>query len=171
MSKISATRKSPLPVLDIARNIAKLAENLNQYLEEHSLPHPCYELGYHAPETAEYETLLGPLVNTTQDFLRLINGPKKSITSLILTHYDLAAYQAALEFNFFEAVPLGSEASIDLEDLASAVDIDVDRVGRIMRFLATQRVFKERNPNVFQHTSFSALFVEDIGFKAAALRE
>ena len=158
-------------ILAIAKKIGSLSELLNRYIEDNSLPPPSFESGYRAPETVEYEHLLAPLVDTTQDFLRLINGPKKSITSLLLTHYDLAAYQVALEFDFFDKVPLGPRAGIHLNDLASAVGIDTDRVGRIMRFLVTQQTFEESSPDEFRHTSSSAIFVEDPGFKAAALRE
>lgn len=168
---MTALSEGQASILAIARKIASLSETLNRYIEDNTLPPPCYEPGYRAPATAEYEHLLAPLVDTTQDFLRLINGPKKSMTSLLLTHYDLAAYQVALEFDFFEKVPLDSTACIRLNDLASAVGLDADRVGRIMRILVTQRTFEESSPDKFRHTSSSALFVEDPGFKAAALRE
>ena len=171
MAKMTPKTKVQAGILTIAKQIVNLAEPLSQYIEENSLPPPCYEPGYRAPETSQYERLLAPLLDTTQDFLRLINGPKKSLTSLLLTHYDLAAYQVALEFDFFEKVPLGPEACIHLNDLASAVGMDADRVGRIMRFLATEQTFEESSPDVFRHTSSSALFVEDPGFKAAAIRE
>ena len=158
-------------ILDLARQIVKLAESLVQHLEEQQLPEPSYEASYRAPETPEFETLLSPLNEVTHDFLRLINGPKRFMTSQLLAHYDLAAYQVALEFNFFEAIPIGHGKSMHLKELAKTVDIDEDRVGRIMRFLATQKVFEEAQTNVFRHTSNSALFATDADLKAAGLMQ
>lgn len=63
-------------------------------------------------------------------------------------------YQVALEFNSFEVVPLGSEASIHPKDSVRAVKLDRDGAGRIMQFLAIQRKFEEHGPDVFPHTSF-----------------
>jgi hypothetical protein len=158
-------------VLELARQISRLTEPLVQYLEKNQLPDPNYGPTYRAPETLEYEAFLAPLNEATQDFTRLVNGPKRSLTSLLITHYDLAAYQVALEFGFFEAVPIGPGESINLKDLAEAVNIDEDRTGRIMKFLATQRVFEEVDTDVFQHTSSSALFALDEELKAAALMQ
>ncbi|KAL8758327.1 MAG: hypothetical protein Q9199_001583 [Rusavskia elegans] len=168
---MSNTGESFSHLLASAKQIMHLTESLDQYFRDHSFQQPSFEQDYLSPDTTEYDDLLAPLFDKTQDFLRLIDGPKRTITSLMLMHYDLAAYQAALEFKFFEAVPLGSMNSIHIEELASAVQLDKDRVGRIMRFLATQRMFDEHSPGNFRHTSSSALLAKDSDLRATALRE
>ena len=71
----------------------------------------------------------------------------------------------ALDFNFFEAVPL--EGSVLLSEIAKTVGMDEDRVGRVMRLLASQRVFVESQPDVFRHTATSALVASDKAIKAS----
>lgn len=140
-----------------------------RYFEQHGLSNPSYDTKYRAPETSEFDALLTKLNEVTYDSLRLINGPKKSMASLLQAHYDLAAYQVALEFGFFEAVPIGAGESIHLKDLAKKVNIDENRVGRIMKFLSTQGVFEEVDIDVFQHMSHSAIFTTNAEVKALGL--
>lgn len=158
-------------IVELAEEISRLAQPLSKYFSDNELTPPNHGPAYCAPETDEYEALLSPLNEVIQEFLQLINGPKKTLTSLLLAHYDLAAYQVALEFGFFEAVPLGKGDSMHLEELARIVDVDKDRVGRIMKFLATQMVFQEIETDVFAHTANSALFATDSDLRAAGLMQ
>lgn len=81
-------------------------------------------------------------------------------------HQDLAALQTALELNLFSHVPV--EGTISLNILAQKAGVDEDRIRRIMRFLTTQRTFKEPTTNHFGHTAQSVLFVREPGLYAAA---
>lgn len=158
-------------ILELAGQIPRLTEAIAQYLDKQQLPAPSYQPDSRAPETPQYDALLAPLNEVTQDLLRLVNGPKRSLASLMLAHYDLAAFQVALECGFFEAVPIGDGASIPVKDLSKIVKVDEDRVRRIIKFLATHRVFVEIEPDIFQHTSASALFAMDMELKAAGLMQ
>ena len=132
---------------------------------------PSYHPNSRAPETPQYDALLAPFNEVTMDLHRLLNGPKGSLTSLMLAHYDLVAFQVALEFGFFEAVPIGNRESIALKNLSKIVKVDEDRVRRIMKFLATHCVFVETETDIFQHTSASALFSMDVELTAAGLMQ
>jgi hypothetical protein len=111
------------------------------------------------PLTQAHVRLRNELNDTAADLLRLVNGPKTDIQTSICTIYDLAAWQVACEFNIFEAVP--QTGSISVQEIALKVGVDGDRIGRIMRILATDRVFAETGKDMFEHTSRSILYARD----------
>lgn len=144
----------------LASQVLELTEHVVDYLKKHERPpgsatDPVPSDVPETPETPEYEALRIPLNEAANDLLRMVNGPRNTICSFLSTHYDLAAYQAALELKFFEAVPVDGE--IGLSKLAKTVGLDEDRTGRIVRFLATERVFIEPKHSIFKHTATSAL--------------
>ena len=106
------------------------------------------------------------LKEAANDLIRLVNGPKNLTRSLVSTLYDLAALQIALEYKVFSAIPLNH--SISLSELSKAVGMDEDRLGRIVRLLATHRIFIEPEAGVFGHTATSALLAKDSEVNAGA---
>lgn len=169
--RVSEIAESNAPdLLELAQQISELTKQTANYFDQKQKRKPTF--GAHSPavpETPEYEALRAPLNDAANDLLRLVNGPKSSMRSFLCTHYDLAAYQIALEFNFFEIVP--ETGGMALSDLAKAAAMDEDRAGRIMKLLTTQRVFAEVESDVFGHTATSMLFVRDSELKAAALMQ
>jgi hypothetical protein len=156
-------------LLELAQQISELTKQIANYYDQNQKPKPTFGAQSPAvPETPEYGALRAPLNDAANDLLRLVNGPKSSMRSFLCTHYDLAAYQVALECNFFEIVP---KIGMALADLAKAAAMDEDRAGRIMKFLTTQRVFAEVGSNMFEHTATSMLFARDSELKAAALMQ
>ncbi|KAH8723052.1 S-adenosyl-L-methionine-dependent methyltransferase [Phaeosphaeriaceae sp. PMI808] len=121
-------------------------------------------------EKTEYDSqTCRSLKNQLNDALEvlqlLVLGPKGVFKKLQLSHYDLAAFQVALEFELFGHVPLQGE--ISLYQLSQRVSLGEDRLGRILRVLALQRVFQEVREDVFVHTPSSALMETDKSFRAA----
>lgn len=150
-------KESPLA---LAESILSLTQTLVRHLRETSHSLPDFSVSSPGPPlTSTYESLRFSLNTAALDLLRLVNGPKSTFRTFFTTHYDLAAYQVALEFKFFALVPLNSP--ITVEALAKQAGIAEDRVGMVMRILATQRVFKEREKGVFEHTSASAVIARD----------
>lgn len=66
--------------------------------------------------------------------------------------YDLAAFQIALDFDFFALVP--AEGEISLEELVNKAGLDRDRTSRVVRLLITHRFFQEHKPGFISHNSF-----------------
>ncbi|KAL8729320.1 MAG: hypothetical protein Q9166_004817 [cf. Caloplaca sp. 2 TL-2023] len=116
--------------------------------------------------SADYEELKNAVNEAANDLLLLINGPKTFLRTFLTTHYELAAYQAAIEFKFFENVP--RQGSIHVAKLAETVGMDEDRTGRFLRLLATQRVFKEVKEDYFAHTAASMALAVDPEVNSAA---
>ncbi|MCJ1377214.1 hypothetical protein MMC17_000306 [Xylographa soralifera] len=158
-------------------NLLRLAEEIHsktydivQHLKAHQQAEPTFEISSPAIdqqiETQDYEATKNALNQAVSDLLMLVNGPKAFLRTFLVTHYELAAYQVAVEYKFFENVPLNGEISVS--ELAEIVGIDEDRVGRFLRLLATQRVFKEVREDVFAHTAASAALATDNEVNSAA---
>jgi hypothetical protein len=112
----------------------------------------------------DLDTTKSSLVEAAKTLISLVNGPMLWIDELLLTPYDLAAFEVVLECNIIDAIPL--QGSILLSDLSKAVSIDEDRLGRMIRLLVTQHFLKEITENVFAHTYFSALLVKEKELRA-----
>ena len=98
---------SQVGIRELCRRIATTATQVAAYYDENQLPEPtfgpdCPDI----PSSVEYERLRISLNQTADDLMHLVNGPKNFIRTFTCSHYDLAAFQVALEFNFFENVLL-----------------------------------------------------------------
>lgn len=169
-----------LSIDSLAQQVTSLSSQITNFLAANSHPQLNFrpQLGTHSvPDDQAYEALRAPLNDAALDLLRLVNGPKNSLRSLFFTHYDLAALQVALDRRLFHHVPLqsdysqaGSEPKATIAEIASKADMDEDRTGRVMRLLATHRIFEEieGQHGTFRHTDSSAVFAKDHGFYAMA---
>jgi hypothetical protein len=117
----------------------------------------------------DFEATRIQLNDAGHDLLRLVNGPLAEFQSFFTTQYDLAAYQIALELGMFNKIPLGGR--ITLSKLARKVSMDEDRCGRIIKHLATQRVFNEIDTDVFEHSAASSLVARDPDIEALLLMQ
>ena len=69
---------------------------------------------------------------------------------------EFAAMQVAFQREIFQNVPMKTGATIHARDLAALVKMDEDILVRIMRCLATIKMFVEVDEKVFAHTPISA---------------
>lgn len=173
-------------IASLADRISDLSAQITSYLGTYSKSDLSVSADSSAiPEAAEYEALRVPLNDAAHDLLRLINGPKNSLRSFFFSHYDLAAFQVALDRGFFYHVPLAEHDAVDNEpsggnstgkscasisDIAKKAGMDEDRTGRVLRLLATHRIFRQvpGNSESFQHTAASALLARDSNLYATA---
>jgi hypothetical protein len=157
-------------LLDLAYEISKKTSDIVKYLQKTGQNEPTF---HHSSITIEgddaFEESRIAINEAAKDLVRLVNGPMVEFRSFFTTHYDLAAYQIALEFKYFKAVPVNGY--ITLADLAKAVGMDEDRTGRVIRHLASLRVFYEPEPGMFEHTAASALVATDDDIDAVLLMQ
>ena len=69
---------------------------------------------------------------------------------------EFAAMQVAYQRDIFRKVPLETDASVHARDLAALVEMDEGLLLRVMRCLATIKLFVEVDEKVFAHTPLSA---------------
>ena len=154
----------------ISQRIASNAQQLSLLLDDKQLPRPTFSADCpDIPADPAYEALRVDLNEAANDLLLLVNGPKNFLRTFHTSPYDLVACQVALDFGFFEAVPL--DATITLSELSKAVGVDESRVGSVIRLLATQRIFVEAAPDLFQHTATSALIARNKDIRAAVHKQ
>jgi hypothetical protein len=147
-------------LLALATEIRQLTEDLVSRVTAANLPEPTFEIDSGTlSETPDLIEIRESINDVTRDLLRLVNGPRNDSRMMVCSLYDLAAWQVACEFSFFEAIP--EKGSATIEEIALSVGMDEDRVGRFLRILATDRTFEEVKHNVFKHTSRSVLYLRD----------
>lgn len=100
-----------------------------------------------------YDNIRNQLNDAAFDLLLLANGPMIHLRKVMCQGNDLAAYQIAFDFNLYQAIP--EDSVLDLASISEKTGLDVDVAGRVLRFLATQRVFREVGKDVFGHTKTS----------------
>ncbi|KAH8712112.1 S-adenosyl-L-methionine-dependent methyltransferase [Phaeosphaeriaceae sp. PMI808] len=163
----SPIRRSALSIPSLANQVSKISSQITTYLNQKGC-HPDFTpKSPNLPETYEYEALRNQLSDAANDLLRLVNGPKNTFRTLTFSHTDLAAVQVALRRKFFQHVP-DNNVGLTAADVAEAASIDVDRTTRILKMLATHRIFEEDGATgKFRHTSASA-FLKKSGFTPMA---
>ena len=180
----STTSTNSISIVSLASHISQLSAQISSYFSVSPQPEPNFSASSTSvPETPEYEALRAPLNDAALDLLRLINGPKSTLRSFFFTHYDLAAFQVAIERRFFNHVPLPVDVTgekvengqkivhgASAAEIAEKAGMDEDRTARALRLLATQRIFEEVDGEEgrFRHTANSALLARDEEWNATA---
>lgn len=157
---------------ELATKIVQQTAEMTSYLSSNGHDHPDFAPdSVEPPETAEYLALHSSLSSCLDDLQRLIDGPRRNMRQFVMMGNDLAALQVAFNFDLFQLVPLeedgGRGAGIDVLALADKAGIDADRTARVLRMLATHRVFVEPKPGHFAHTAASAVFHRDEELRCA----
>jgi hypothetical protein len=141
-------------ILGLAEGILEKTKEITKYLQTHNVAAPTFSCSSASvPVATDYHDLQISLKESLEDLQRLVEGPAKYYRHYLMHGYELAAFQVALDFDFFSLVP--STGEISLDELARKAGLDVDRTGRIMRLLITHRFFKEMTPGFVSHNSFS----------------
>lgn len=151
----------------LAKQISELSTQISTCFNASTYPEPNFSASSgDVPKTPEYESLRVSINDTALDLLRLVNGPKNTLRTLAFSHYDLAVLQIAVERGFFRDIPM--QGSIDAGTLADKANMDEDRTTRLLRFLATRRIFEEVGSGtaVFRHTAMSVVMARDKDFHA-----
>lgn len=153
-------------LVTLANNIAAQTASLATYLKDNHLAPPSFAAdSSELPETAEYLAVHSSLTTSLEDLQRLVDGPKRSLRSFVCQGNDLAAFQVACDFDFFTIVPV--QGDISLENVAQRAGLDVDRVARVIRMLATHRIFHEPRAGFISHTAASYAIANDEELRCA----
>jgi hypothetical protein len=153
-------------ILHLVAQIKEYAEEVERQLQLSGYPELSFESKFvERPDSPEYTAARASLNDAANDLLMLVNGPKAHFRSLFCYQHDLAAFQIAFDYDFFNKIPLNG--TIRIPQLSQQVNFDEDRLARVLRFLTTHRVFAEKD-GAFSHTAYSAIFAKDPEIYAAA---
>jgi hypothetical protein len=151
----SPIRQSTTSIVSLADRVAKVSTRINAYLVDKKHAQPNFSAqSPSVPETHGYQNLRNQLNDAALDLLRLTNGPKNIFRTMTFSYTDLAAVQVALRRKFFYSVP-EDNVGLSASEIAKAAGMDEDRATRILKMLATHRIFEEADGK-FRHTAASA---------------
>ena len=154
-------------IIDLGKKVARLSEEISKSYQAAGVPEPTLEPNSsEVLESPEYNRLRASLNEAANELTYLVTGPKKALRAFGASHFDLAAFQTAIEFGFFEAIPLGGTKT--LTELATTTNLSENQVASVLRILVTHLLFVENEPGVFGHTSYSAIMAKDSDIKSAA---
>lgn len=147
-------------ILRLAESILENTKEVTKYLQTCHVALPTFSsTAEELPTTPDFQQLQARLKTQLEDLQLLIDGPRTFYRHFLMRGYENAAFQIALDFDFFALVP--SEGDIALEELARKAGLDQDRAGRVIRLLITYRFFQESRPGFFAHNSFSIALQRD----------
>ncbi|OTA58430.1 S-adenosyl-L-methionine-dependent methyltransferase [Hypoxylon sp. EC38] len=168
MSNQPTSPKNGSTLLALAENIHTQTESIIAYLQANNLSEPTFDVDSSPPPaTPAYVVLQSNLTGSLEDLQRLVEGPTAFLRSVSVLGFELAAFQIALEFDFFTIVQPGHEISVD--ELAEKAGLDVDRTKRTIRMLITHRFFQENRPGWISHSSSSIVLFDDLEIRSAVL--
>jgi SAM-dependent methyltransferase len=155
------TKNTQIELLALAEQVKDLSSSIVEYLDSVGQTPP--NLSLTSPSIPEgdssYDALRSHLNDAASDLLLLVNGPKIHVRRLLVQCHDLAAYQIAFDFGLFKAIPVGGHS--DLDTISEKTGLEIDLAGRVLRFLATQRVFYEVERNIFANSRISAMLNQE----------
>ncbi|KAF1848831.1 S-adenosyl-L-methionine-dependent methyltransferase [Cucurbitaria berberidis CBS 394.84] len=159
------TYQNNVSIASLAADISALSMRVSSYLDANYHGQPDFTpTSVALPETPEFEALRNQVNDSALDLLRLVNGPKNTFRTLFFSHMDLAAAQVALSQKFFEHVP-DDKVGISAAEVAMRAGMDEDRTTRLLKMLATHRIFEEQINGKFRHTASSS-FLRTSAFNA-----
>jgi hypothetical protein len=160
-SSACSAYRSDVSIATLADRVSEVSGQITAYLDKNKYAHPNFTReSTTIPEAYEYDILRNQLHDAAFDLLRLASGPKRVFRTMSFWHTDLAAVQVALCRNFFRSVP-DDDVGLSATEIAEAAGMDVDRATRVLKMLATHRIFEEVDDK-FRHTAASAFLKKHI---------
>ncbi|KAF2848430.1 S-adenosyl-L-methionine-dependent methyltransferase [Plenodomus tracheiphilus IPT5] len=159
-------RKNDTNFTSAAIRVSELSASIASYLKAQGVPQPDLSASSSVlPDTPEYRRLRNQLNDAIQDLHLLTNGPLHHFRTLSWSVVDLAAIQIALSFEFQHIVP-NDDVGLTATEIANSSGLEADRTIRILKMLATYRIFEEHKGK-FRHTANSE-FLRTSDFTAMA---
>ena len=159
---------SQLNMLGLAADIVTCTREITGQLQKSGFTEPTFDVAssrelWESPNL-DLKAAKTKLVEASSTLLTLVNGPMAFHRNWFGSHYDLVAFQAMLEFKVLDNIP--ATGSIDLHTLAAKVQLDQDKLRRILRLLGTHRYINEPERDCFEHTVLSEILLRDELLKA-----
>ncbi|RGP79393.1 hypothetical protein FLONG3_2448 [Fusarium longipes] len=157
-------------LLQLSKTVYEATSTIVRHLKNTKQQEPTFNQNSSTIKYSEDVQAARSVLNeAARDLICLVNGPINEFRQLLMTHYDIASYQVALQFEFFKHVPLNGR--VHLADLAHKAGLDQDRCRRVIKHLKTQHIFKEIVPDVLEHTASSASIAQDPNLEALLLMQ
>lgn len=110
----------------------------------------------HSIDLEKTKNSLSDVLLSLQTFVK---GPLAIHRDWFGSHYDLMALHVLLEFGVLQKIP--QDGTIDLTSLSQDVDLDPEKLERMLHLLSTQGYVDEPEHNTFKHTFSSKILAAD----------
>ncbi|KAI1466076.1 putative O-methyltransferase [Daldinia caldariorum] len=98
----------------------------------------------------------------------LVAEPHLRIVDFVELYFEIRALHVAVEHNIAALLDKGGADGVPVEDLAKSTGLEKNKLGRILRALATQHIFREVAPGKFANNRISQALVNDEKLQAQA---
>ncbi|KAK7685213.1 hypothetical protein QCA50_011576 [Cerrena zonata] len=150
--------------------IASSVDKLKQEFKESGKPVP----SIHSTESHPFDT--GPISQRFDDALRTVQGacaqlttlvspPQLTVANLGFSQYTTACIGVVLKAKVADHLQSKSEG-MPISRLAEVTKVDVNKLARVLRLLATKQCFREVSPDIFANNRLSILLVDGSPFSA-----
>ncbi|TFY66484.1 hypothetical protein EVG20_g4602 [Dentipellis fragilis] len=87
----------------------------------------------------------------------ILSPPQVSLYHTVAGHYRSAAVRACLESNVTEILREAGPQGLHIRDITAKNGQDPNKLGRLLRYLALNHVYREVSPDVFANTRLSSM--------------
>lgn len=164
----ATSAEPPSRMAYLAQKIATETAALEASLKEANLPLPSFDVdadpdyASKLPESARRSRQ--EIIHATKELRDLAIGPRESVRWQTWGHLDVLALQTVNAFGIAKLFPFNE--TITLEELTSRSKLDKVNLARLVRYAATNNVFREVSPGVIAHTAASRVLAEDEDMQA-----
>ncbi|PPQ95287.1 hypothetical protein CVT26_014861 [Gymnopilus dilepis] len=120
----------------------------------HAPFHPSTEAFRADPAAAEAANVISA---AALQLAAILTPPQVTLYQFVGGHFKAAAIRACLESNVTEILREAGPDGIHINDIAAKNGQDPQKIGRFLRILATNHVYREIRPNVFTNTRISSM--------------
>lgn len=146
-------------ILELALNISVSSAKIHNYLSEHALPLPSFDI--ESPTaillSEEVESARSMALDASLELYNLLLGPKELLHNQV--HNNLVSLHAISHYHIASAFPVGHEATF--QEIASVCGLREPEVRRMLRHATTNHIFREVRKGIIVHTAASKLLAED----------
>ncbi|KAF9465682.1 S-adenosyl-L-methionine-dependent methyltransferase [Collybia nuda] len=103
------------------------------------------------------------VVAAANQLIATVRSPKDTLWELVPSMYMSAAIGFAVDVDIPEILNEAPNKSLQVKEIASAVNCQASHVGRVLRYLATRHIFKEVTPDVFTNNKLSSALIKASG--------
>jgi len=119
-------------------------------------------------EDALLSQIIDHVISAAAQLIMTVKPPQRTLVESSLSFHLPASLQLAEEANIPEILREAGPGGLDVKDIGERCGSDSSKVGRVLRYLATNHIFKEVSPDVFANNRVSS--VMDTGKSVATLK-
>ncbi|KDR83075.1 hypothetical protein GALMADRAFT_263497 [Galerina marginata CBS 339.88] len=156
MPESSATARELLKLISTALStIEKTCKATNYEIPNLHLPFQPRSEGFRSdPAAAEAANVISA---AAFQLAAIFMPPQVSLYQVVGGHKKSAALRVCLESNVTEILREGGPEGVHIDDIAAKNGQDPQKIGRFLRILASNHIYREVKPNVFTNTRISSM--------------